>query len=384
MLRARGNRAGGSYAENASNAGGLADYTMTPKKEHTHLDAFLRDQISTSKSNKAANRSTVSASSSRRNNQLIEMAASAQYKKRKQSDAGSGHNVMQKSGGTEHIVAAVNMMRLSNYQNDPLAATMGTRSLGLAKLNVSKKQVEEDNRLFQKSVKVQNHNEGMKIDTLSHASSKQASERILNNISDVEQALYRKKISDTYHTSVPKFMRSQGPFAVYDHSAHKGDNSFITVGGVNELALTRFKNEVVGVQQTREKQKQQFYSAIDYMDRMEFIKQQDRKKQNRVNSEFLRRQIAEKQLRRETENQVEGLYYKPHFGPEETLDQIQTNMDNERAKKDFLMSNLSNQINQASELNHANLKQEKHADRKFIRATTNAQILENTAIAKKE
>lgn len=79
---------------------------------------------------------------------------------------------MQKSGGPEHIVAAVNMMRLSNYQNDPLAATMGTRSLGLAKLNVSKKQVEEDNRLFQKSVKVQNHNEGMKIDTLSHASSK--------------------------------------------------------------------------------------------------------------------------------------------------------------------------------------------------------------------
>ena len=59
------------------------------------------------------------------------------------------------------------------------------------------------------------------------------------------------------------------------------------------------------------------------MDKMEFMKQQDRIKQNRVNSEFLRRQIVEKQLRQENEKNVEGLYYKPHFGPEETLDQIQ-------------------------------------------------------------
>lgn len=91
-----------------------------------------------------------------------------------------------------------------------------------------------------------------------------------------------------------------------------------------------------------------------------------------MNSEFLRRQIAEKNMRKESENAVEGLYYKPHFGPEETLDQIQSNLDNEKAKKEFLKSNLSHQINAATELNLANLKSEKHADRKFIRATTNA------------
>jgi len=29
-------------------------------------------------------------------------------------------------------------------------------------------------------------------------------------------------------------MRSNGPFAVYDHHAHKGANSYETVGAVNE------------------------------------------------------------------------------------------------------------------------------------------------------
>ena len=59
-------------------------------------------------------------------------------------------------------------------------------------------------------------------------------------MSDVEAALYRKKISNQYHTTVPKFMRSQGPFAVYDHAQHKGLHSHETVGRVNEQALARY------------------------------------------------------------------------------------------------------------------------------------------------
>jgi len=55
-------------------------------------------------------------------------------------------------------------------------------------------------------------------------------------------ALYRKKISDNYHTTVPKFMRSQGPFAVYDHGVHKGEHSFDTIGKVGEQALVRFND----------------------------------------------------------------------------------------------------------------------------------------------
>jgi hypothetical protein len=63
------------------------------------------------------------------------------------------------------------------------------------------------------------------------------------------------------------------------------------------------------------------------MDRMEYFKQQDRNKQNQANREFLQAQIAEKQMRKTNERDYELLYYKPHFGPEETLDQVKVNLD---------------------------------------------------------
>ena len=75
---------------------------------------------------------------------------------------------------------------------------------------------------------------------ISKASSRVVSPRIFQQLSDVEQALYRKKISNNYHTAVPKFMRSQGPFAVYDHAQNKGAHSYDTVGNVNEQALARY------------------------------------------------------------------------------------------------------------------------------------------------
>ena len=59
---------------------------------------------------------------------------------------------------------------------------------------------------------------------------------------------------------------------------------------------------------------------MDYMDRMDRIKAASRHKQNQANVEFIRNQIVEKQARKANENDVERLYYKPHFGPEETLD----------------------------------------------------------------
>jgi len=55
------------------------------------------------------------------------------------------------------------------------------------------------------------------------------------------------------------------------------------------------------------------------MDRMEYLKAQDRIVQNKQHRDFLQNQIVEKAMRREAEAAVEGLYYKPHFGPEETL-----------------------------------------------------------------
>ena len=183
---------------------------------------------------------------------------------------------------------------------------------------------------------------------------------------------------------MPKFMRSHGPFAVYDHAAHKGVHSYETVGAVNEQALGRFNEQIQGVQKTRHNEKKQFYSAIDYMDKMEFLKVQDRKHQNREHSDFLRSQIAEKQKRKVAEQAVEVLYYKPHFGPEETLDNVQKGIDDLKQKQEFIKMNLQHQINAKTQLSEAKMKDERHADRKIIKAQIHNQELEQIALMKKD
>jgi len=63
--------------------------------------------------------------------------------------------------------ANTTVMRISGYQADPMAATMQTRSIGLAKLNVSKNQKNHDRDLFSQSLKVKGnrlHDSGLKID----------------------------------------------------------------------------------------------------------------------------------------------------------------------------------------------------------------------------
>lgn len=100
-------------------------------ENHTALNKFLKDQICSSakvqsRKGNGLVRSTASQGSSRRNNALIEMAAQQSKAKAKEMDAES---------------FAANVIRMSNYQSDPLAATMRNRTLGLSKLNVSKDEI---------------------------------------------------------------------------------------------------------------------------------------------------------------------------------------------------------------------------------------------------
>lgn len=74
-------RRGSSYADQmhrrkASDM--LADYN-DPQKQHAHLDQFLRDQILSQKSGRSNKKTTLSCSSSKKNNALIEMAAKNKY-----------------------------------------------------------------------------------------------------------------------------------------------------------------------------------------------------------------------------------------------------------------------------------------------------------------
>lgn len=134
-----------------------------------------------------------------------------------------------------------------------------TRSLGLSKLNVSKYDIEQDKELFSRTVNggVARGFEGtLAIDSMSQTAKKVATKPLAepNSEQAIEAALHRKVISENYHTAVPKFLRSQGPFAVYDHSAHKGPAAHEMNGAVNEQALNRFNAEIEGVQRQRERE----------------------------------------------------------------------------------------------------------------------------------
>ena len=54
---------------------------------------------------------------------------------------------------------------MSNYQSDPVAATIHNRTLGLSKINVTKNQIKLEKDLFSKSLKVKGDmRNGIKID----------------------------------------------------------------------------------------------------------------------------------------------------------------------------------------------------------------------------
>ena len=70
-----------------------------------------------------------------------------------------------------------------------------------------------------------------------------------------------------------------------------------------------------------------------------------KKKNNMENLKFLSKQIQSDRDRKSHSNNVERLYYKPHFGPEETDEML--NMEEERSnlQKKFVRQQLLDQIN---------------------------------------
>ena len=46
-------------------------------------------------------------------------------------------------------------------------------------------------------------------------------------------------------------------------------------------------------------------------------------------------------MKKAAEKEIDTLYYKPHFGPEETLDNIQKNLNSTQQKKEFIKMNLN-------------------------------------------
>ena len=178
------------------------------------------------------------------------------------------------------------MVMVSGYQADPLASTLNQRSIGLSKLNVGKKQIDEDNLLMNKTLNVRGgigiihktpqvtskkvRNDDSRSYRSAHSRTKSYNGVTLADEDKreiIKNALNRKQISHEYHTTLPKFMKSQGPFAVYDHSVHKGSSTANINSTVTELALKRHFDEVHRLQGTREGEKNQFFSNMNHLDK---------------------------------------------------------------------------------------------------------------------
>ena len=88
----------------------------------------------------------------------------------------------------------------------------------------------------------------------------------------IKKALDRKRISHGYHTTLPMFLKSQGPFAVYDHAMHRGTDQDLIFATATEQALNRHNDDVDRLRQQREFERGQFYSNIDAMQKMADMK----------------------------------------------------------------------------------------------------------------
>ena len=66
-------------------------------------------------------------------------------------------------------------------------------------------------------------------------------------------ALNRKQISSGYHSQAyPYFMRSQGPFKIYDHATAKGQQFVQNLAETNQQAHARFQEECQKIKEARD------------------------------------------------------------------------------------------------------------------------------------
>lgn len=72
-------------------------------------------------------------------------------------------------------------------------------------------------------------------------------------------ALNRKQVSANFHTQAyPYFMRSQGPYKIYDHAQHKGKQYVHNIQEINNQAHQRFQAECQKIKSLRESEREQF------------------------------------------------------------------------------------------------------------------------------
>jgi hypothetical protein len=104
---------------------------------------------------------------------------------------------------------------------------------------------------------------------------------------------------------------------------------------------------------------------------------------NQRNADYIREQIRIKEAQKEVEKGVETLYYKPHFGPEETYERAMIAEDKVKQMKESLRESLAKQIQENKAVSEASKKEEMQADKIVLAIQSDTQQVENYAIARK-
>jgi hypothetical protein len=148
---------------------------------------------------------------------------------------------------------------------------------------------------------------------------------------------------------MPVFLRSEGPFAMYDHSlrqvgAETSDKEPTQVDQANLAALHRYENELVRLKELREAEKAQFINNIEQQKHHMREQYNQRNQTLKHNQDFIQMQMDWSRTKRAEDRTHNKQYYKPHFGPEETQEVIHKMSDDAKNKTEWQYTSLKNQL----------------------------------------
>ena len=95
-------------------------------------------------------------------------------------------------------------------------------------------------------------------------------------------------------------------------------------------------------------------------------------------------QMKAKKQQDQADKEYERSYFKPHFGPEETVNTIAQKNSEEAQKKKMLNYMLQTQMMQNKEHSETSKQEELEKDLQFLNAAANTQFVENLALRRKE
>lgn len=108
-----------------------------------------------------------------------------------------------------------------------------------------------------------------------------------------------------------------------------------------------------------------------------------RKKNNLDNLRFLSKQIQSDRDRKSHSHHVEKLYYKPHFGPEETDEMLDKEDERLKQQKFFVKQQLLDQINLKNNMKLKDFSDERFGELNNLKTAQNIFVIEESAKADK-